>query len=179
MSVVIVGGHDRMVAQYKKICKSYKCKVKVFTHMGADFNKQIGCPDLLVLFTNTVSHKMVRCALDEIDGKHTDVVRCHTSSGNAKKNREYPEVYVSIPIQPANVLSPRFSTCPEGPIFLHSRSFCIFFQESYEFKNGINKDTIRTARNIQLENRRFISCRIIRTTSYCPSSRKEKKPPSN
>ena len=51
MSVVIVGGHDRMVAQYKKICKSYKCKVKVFTHMGADFNKQIGCPDLLVLFT--------------------------------------------------------------------------------------------------------------------------------
>ena len=47
MSVVIVGGHDRMVAQYKKICKSYKCKVKVFTHMGADFNKQIGCPDLL------------------------------------------------------------------------------------------------------------------------------------
>ena len=27
MSVVIVGGHDRMVAQYKKICKSYKCKV--------------------------------------------------------------------------------------------------------------------------------------------------------
>ena len=78
MSVVIVGGHDRMVAQYKKICKSYKCKVKVFTHMGADFNKQIGCPDLLVLFTNTVSHKMVRCALDEIDGKHTDVVRCQT-----------------------------------------------------------------------------------------------------
>ena len=26
MSIVIVGGHDRMVAQYKKICKSYKCK---------------------------------------------------------------------------------------------------------------------------------------------------------
>ena len=24
MSIVIVGGHDRMVGQYKKICKSYK-----------------------------------------------------------------------------------------------------------------------------------------------------------
>ena len=59
MSVVIIGGHDRMVSQYKKICKSYKCKVKVFTHMGADFNKQIGCPDLLVLFTNTVSFSSV------------------------------------------------------------------------------------------------------------------------
>ena len=76
MSIVIVGGHDRMVAQYKKICKSYKCKCKVFTQMEADFGKKIGCPDLLVLFTNTVSHKMVKCALD-------DIVRCHTSSGNA------------------------------------------------------------------------------------------------
>lgn len=83
MSIVIVGGHDRMVGIYKKICKTYKCKVKVFTHMRADFNKQIGCPDLLVLFTNTVSHKMVKSALDEIDGAKTDVIRCHTSSGNA------------------------------------------------------------------------------------------------
>ena len=30
MSVVIVGGHDRMVAQYKKICKSYKSDVRIF-----------------------------------------------------------------------------------------------------------------------------------------------------
>ena len=33
MSVVIVGGHDRMVCQYMKICKNYKCKAKVFTQM--------------------------------------------------------------------------------------------------------------------------------------------------
>ena len=82
MSIVIVGGHDRMVGQYKKICKSYKCKCKVFTQMEADFGKKIGCPDLLVLFTNTVSHKMVKCALDEV-GASTDIVRCHTSSGTA------------------------------------------------------------------------------------------------
>ena len=25
MSVVIIGGHDRMVCQYKKICKEHKC----------------------------------------------------------------------------------------------------------------------------------------------------------
>ena len=76
MSVVIIGGHDRMVSQYKKICKNYNCKAKVFTQMSASLDKQIGRPDLLVLFTNTVSHKMIRCALDE-------VVRCHTSSGTA------------------------------------------------------------------------------------------------
>ena len=83
MSIVIVGGHDRMVAQYKKICKSYKCKCKVFTQMEADFSKKIGCPDLLVLFTNTVSHKMVRCAVEEAGRCNADVIRCHTSSKNA------------------------------------------------------------------------------------------------
>ena len=62
MSVVIVGGHDRMVSQYKKICKDFKCKAKVFTQMSANLSGQIGSPDLLILFTNTVSHKMVHCA---------------------------------------------------------------------------------------------------------------------
>ena len=83
MSVVIVGGHDKMSKEYIRICKKYNCKAKVFTQMRGNLSTQIGSPDLLILFTNTVSHKMVRCALDEIDGKHTDVVRCHTSSGNA------------------------------------------------------------------------------------------------
>ena len=41
MSVVIVGGHDRMVCQYKKLCKQYKCKAKVFTQMSANLSKQI------------------------------------------------------------------------------------------------------------------------------------------
>ena len=35
MSVVIIGGHDRMVCQYKQICKQFKCKAKVFTQMSA------------------------------------------------------------------------------------------------------------------------------------------------
>ena len=73
MSVVIVGGHDRMVTQYKKICKEYHCKAKVFTHMCANMS----------LFTNTVSHKMVHCALAEANKGKADVVRCHTSSSSA------------------------------------------------------------------------------------------------
>ncbi len=83
MSVVIVGGHDRMVCQYKKICKNYNCKAKVFTQMAAGMNKQIGRPDLLVLFTNTVSHKMIKCAVDEAKRANIEIIRCHTSSGTA------------------------------------------------------------------------------------------------
>ena len=83
MSVVIIGGHDRMVCNYKNICKKHKCKAKVFTQMPGDLKKQIGSPDLCVLFTNTVSHKMVKCALAETKKKEVEVVRCHSSSGAA------------------------------------------------------------------------------------------------
>ena len=55
MSVVIVGGHDRMVCQYKKICKGYKCKAKVFTQMSANLSEQIGTPDLPVSYTHLTS----------------------------------------------------------------------------------------------------------------------------
>ena len=48
MSVVIIGGHDRMVCQYKKICKEHKCKAKVFTQMPAKLSSQIASPDLIV-----------------------------------------------------------------------------------------------------------------------------------
>ena len=83
MSVVIVGGHDRMVCQYKEICKKHHCKAKVFTQMSANLRSQIGKPYLLILFTNTVSHKMVHTAVSEAEKCNANIVRCHTSSGNA------------------------------------------------------------------------------------------------
>ena len=46
MSVVIIGGHDRMVRQYKEICRNHKYKAKVFTQMCTGLDKQIGSPDL-------------------------------------------------------------------------------------------------------------------------------------
>ena len=91
MSVVIIGGHDRMVCQYKKICKSYQCKAKVFTQMSGNLKEKIGKPDLVVLFTSTVSHKMIKTAVDEAKRKKIHVVRCHTSSSAALESilREY------------------------------------------------------------------------------------------
>lgn len=80
MSVVIVGGHDRMVSQYKKICKAHQCKAKVFTQMRGNLSTQIGRPDLLILFTNTVSHKMVMNASQEAKRNKIPIVRIHRSS---------------------------------------------------------------------------------------------------
>ena len=85
MSVVIVGGNERMIRQYKNLCSDYKCKAKVYPKMSGGL-KDIGSPDLLVLFTNTVSHKMIRCALNETKGQNVRIARSHSSSISALKN---------------------------------------------------------------------------------------------
>lgn len=85
MSVVIVGGNECMIRQYKELCSEYKCKVKIYPKMTSGL-KNMGSPDLLVLFTNTVSHKMVRCALSEAKGLNTRIARSHSSSMAALKS---------------------------------------------------------------------------------------------
>lgn len=86
MSIVIVGGNDRMVCRYKSICKEYKCKAKVFTQMCANLRSQIGDPDLMILFTNTVSHKMVTSAKQEASKNNICVAQSHSSSCCALRN---------------------------------------------------------------------------------------------
>lgn len=86
MSVVIIGGHDRMVCMYKDICKKFNCTAKVFTQQPANLKTQIGRPDLMVLFTSTVSHQMVYSALQIAKNTNTAVVRSHSSSSCALKN---------------------------------------------------------------------------------------------
>jgi hypothetical protein len=85
MSIVIIGGHDRMVGVYKEICKEHNCKAKVFTQMPSNLKNMIGNPDLLVLFTNTVSHKMVKNATQSINKNNVKIVRSHSSSSCALK----------------------------------------------------------------------------------------------
>lgn len=85
MSVVIVGGNECMVRRYKEICDEYHCESKVFPKTDGAL-KGIGSPDLLVLFTGTVSHKMVRSTLNETKGKDIKIVRCHTSSASALRS---------------------------------------------------------------------------------------------
>lgn len=85
MSVVIIGGNERMERQYRDICEKYNCRAKVLTKMTGSFQNKIGDPDLLVLFTSTMSHKMVCSALSETKGSKTKIARSHSSSMAALK----------------------------------------------------------------------------------------------
>lgn len=86
MSVVIIGGNECMERHYKDLCEEYSCRAKVFTKMSGGLRNKIGSPDLLVLFTSTMSHKMLHCALSETRGGNTVIARSHSSSMAALKN---------------------------------------------------------------------------------------------
>ncbi len=86
MSVVIIGGNECMVCKYKQLCRKYNCKAKVFVDFNEGMRSRIGSPDLMVLFTSTMSHKMVKSALDKTKGSDCIIARSHTSSMNALKN---------------------------------------------------------------------------------------------
>lgn len=83
MSVVIVGGHDRMHCRYKEICKKFGCKCKVFTQCPANFKGQIGNPDIVIVFTKTVAHKMLNVASLQAEKTGAVVKHCHSSSACA------------------------------------------------------------------------------------------------
>ena len=111
MSVVIVGGNERMVCQYMDICKNHGCKAKVYvkengslkkklgtpahiyykfegnntsgSHKLGSLKKKLGTPDYLLLFTSTVSHKMMLSASKEAKRNNIPIAYVPSSSASA------------------------------------------------------------------------------------------------
>ncbi len=86
MSVVILGGNECMVRQYTDLCNQYECQAKVFVKPAGGLKNKLGTPDLMILFTGAMSHKMVRCALSELKGSETIIARSHSGSMTALRN---------------------------------------------------------------------------------------------
>lgn len=85
MSIVLVGGHERMARRYDEIAGQEGHKLKIFNQMPTCFEKRIGSPDAIVIFTNEVSHKMVKIAQREGKRLSIPVFKSHTSSGSSLK----------------------------------------------------------------------------------------------
>ena len=75
-----------IISQYQEICKKHGCKAKVFVKEKSGFKKKLGSPDLMILFTNTVSHKMVLSAVTEAKRNNITIARTHSSSAAALTN---------------------------------------------------------------------------------------------
>lgn len=85
MSVVIVGGNECMARRYEELCASYSCTAKVFVKNLRGI-QNMGEPDLLVLFTSTMSHKMLHLANGHAKRKNIPIARSPQSSVTALKN---------------------------------------------------------------------------------------------
>ena len=83
MSVVILGGNECMERKYKELCEEYKCSAMVFTRMNGGLKNKLGSPDLIVMFTGTMSHKMLKSALCETKGQKLIVERLKSASASA------------------------------------------------------------------------------------------------
>ena len=80
MSIVIIGGHERMERDYIRIGEKHGCKIKIFTKMPSDLCRRIGQPDYIVLFTDVASHKLVLSTLKISKKKNIPSFRIHNSS---------------------------------------------------------------------------------------------------
>ena len=78
MSVVIVGGNECMVRRYIALCREYRWKAKVYPKLTASM-MNIGSPELVILFTAPMSHKMLHSVLSGTNDS-TLIARSHTSS---------------------------------------------------------------------------------------------------
>ncbi len=86
MSVVIIGGNECMERQYRNICRECGHEAKVFTKPTAALRGGFGKADLLILFTGTVSHTMIKTAMQAAKGGRSAVERSHSSSAAALKS---------------------------------------------------------------------------------------------
>ena len=59
MSLVVVGGNERMKRDYIQLAKNRGYKAKVVLNMSSKVKRSIGSPDAIVIFTSTVSHKLM------------------------------------------------------------------------------------------------------------------------
>ena len=72
-----------MVCKYQETCKKHGCSAKVYVKEKGGFSKRMGVPDLMILFTNTVSHKMVTSAVNEAKKNKIPIARSHSRSISA------------------------------------------------------------------------------------------------
>ena len=71
MSLVVVGGNERMKRDYIQLAKNRGYKAKVVLNMSSKVKRSIGSPDAIVIFTSTVSHKLM--ASVETQAKKQDI----------------------------------------------------------------------------------------------------------
>ena len=79
MTLLVVGGNERMKRDYINLGKEKGYKTKVILNMSARALKDIGSPNAVVMFTSTVSHKLKSVVETQAKKKNIPVIRHYNS----------------------------------------------------------------------------------------------------
>ena len=80
MTLVVVGGNERMKKDYISLAKEKGYKAKVFLNMSPKVKKCVGDPDAIVIFTSVVSHKMVISVEEQAKKRNIPIIRHKNNS---------------------------------------------------------------------------------------------------
>ncbi len=83
MSILVVGGHERMEKDYLELGKKSGFKTKVCTKKANKLASSIGNPDAVVILTSTVSHKI--CNIVEMKAKKQSGFKTKVCTKKANK----------------------------------------------------------------------------------------------
>ena len=78
MCAALIGGMDRLHREYINEAKKKGVKLKCYTGKERKISGSLGRMDLVVLFTNKVSHKARKDVLSAVKGGDTQVIMRHS-----------------------------------------------------------------------------------------------------
>ncbi len=78
MSIVLVGGMDRLGPHYIDEAKKYGCTLQIFNRANSKMTKKLQNADALVVFTNKVSHQARNEAMATAKRKGIPVYMYHS-----------------------------------------------------------------------------------------------------
>ncbi len=78
MTAAIIGGMDRLQPHYRKTAKKAGFRLKMFTGKENSINGRLGKIDLMIIFTNKISHTTRKNAFDAAKAENIPVLMCHS-----------------------------------------------------------------------------------------------------
>ena len=83
MSIVVIGGVDHNRSFYRQEAERLGCKAKFFTGHERNFSRHLGEQDLIIIFTNCVSHKARCLAMRHAKANSVPVKMIHAKGINS------------------------------------------------------------------------------------------------
>lgn len=78
MTAALIGGMDRLQPHYQKAARKAGYKLKMFTGAENTIQERLGKIDMVIIFTNKVSHPARKTAMSAAKSENIPVMMCHS-----------------------------------------------------------------------------------------------------